>query len=132
MSFEVEGKLYKKFDTVQVKDTFKKREFVLEIESGAYTQLIKFQMTQDRCSLLDNLVEGGEVKVYFDLTGRAWTGRDGTTSYFTNLSAWKVENKTQAPPPQQQSSMPAAPSSNDDDFPSLADVPPAMNDDLPF
>ena len=49
MSFEVEGKLYKKFDTNQVTDTFRKREFILELEDGAYTQLIKFQLTQSNC-----------------------------------------------------------------------------------
>ena len=36
MAFEVEGKLHKKFDTAQVTDKFKKREFVLELEDGAY------------------------------------------------------------------------------------------------
>ena len=99
MSFEVEGKLHKVFDTVQVKDTFKKREFILEVESGAYSQLIKFQLTQDRCGVLDGHAEGSEVKVFFDLRGRAWQGRDGNTSYFTNLAAWKIESPS---PVQQQ------------------------------
>jgi single-strand DNA-binding protein len=128
MSFEVEGKLHKKFETVQVKDTFKKREFVLELESGAYTQLIKFQATQDRCNILDNYPEDSLIKVYFDLRGRAWTGRDGTTSYFTNLEAWKIENPSAAPQQQQQAAAPS--SSADSDFPSLSDAPPF--DDLPF
>ena len=127
MSFEVEGKLYKKFDTVQVKDTFKKRELVLEIEDGAYSQLIKFQLIQDRCSLLDDYVEGNDIKVFFNLNGRAWTGRDGTTSYFTNLTAWKIENP--APAQQQQQSAPSTTAAGGD-FPSLSDAPPV--DDLPF
>lgn len=124
MSFEVEGKLHKKFDTVQVKDTFKKREFILEIESGAYSQLIKFQLTQDRCGILDDYSEGNDIKVFFDLRGRAWQGRDGTTSYFTNLAAWKIEN----PAPAQQQTVP--PSAAAGDFPSMSDAPPI--DDLPF
>lgn len=132
MSFEVTGTLYKKMDTVQVKDTFRKREFVLEIENGAYTDLIKFQLIQDRCESLDGLSEGAELKVYFDLKGREWTGRDGKVSYFTNLQAWKVEANTPAP---------AAPSSGTgysggaDDFPTAADVPPmddGDDDGLPF
>ena len=49
MAFDVEGKLYKKFDTAQITDSFKKREFVVEIEDGAYPQMIKFQLTQNNC-----------------------------------------------------------------------------------
>ena len=127
MSFEIVGKLYKKFDTVQVKDTFKKREFVLEKESGAYTDLVKFQLIQDRCAVLDPFNEGDEVKVHFDLKGRAWTGRDGTTSYFTNLQAWKVENGAQ-----QQSAPTPPPAAAGGNFPTAADAPPSFNDDLPF
>lgn len=126
MSFEVEGKLYKKFDTVQVKDTFRKRDMILEIESGAYTQLIKFQLIQDRCAILDDYSEGQDIKVHFNLKGRAWTGRDGNTSYFTNLEAWRIENPSPAQP--QSSAPPAA--SGQGDFPSLSDAPPV--DDLPF
>ncbi|MGB0863468.1 MAG: DUF3127 domain-containing protein [Saprospiraceae bacterium] len=130
MSFEITGKLYKKFDTVQVSDRFKKREFVLETENGAYSELIKFQIVQDRCSVIDAFNEGQEVKVYFDLKGRAWTGRDGTTSYFTNLQSWKVEGAAQA----QAAAQTPPPASAGDDFPSAADAPPSFggNDDLPF
>lgn len=128
MSFEVEGKLYKKFDTVQVKDTFKKREFIIELEDGAYSQLIKFQLIQDRCELLEDYVEGSDIKVFFNLRGRAWTGKEGTTSYFTNLAAWKIENP--APAQQQQQQQNAPTTSAGGDFPSLADAPAV--DDLPF
>ncbi len=128
MSFEIQGTLHKKFDTQQIKDTFKKREFILEIESGAYTQVIKFQLVQDRCSEIDNMNEGDNIKVYFDLRGRAWTGRDGNTAYFTNLQAWKVESATQA----QQTQTMDVPPATTNDFPSASDAPPALNDDLPF
>jgi len=127
MSFEVEGKLHKKFDTVQVKETFKKREFILELEDGAYSQLIKFQLIQDRCGLLDDYAEGNDIKVFFNLRGRSWQGRDGNTSYFTNLAAWKIENPA---PVQQQQAAPPASTSGGGDFPSLSDAPPV--DDLPF
>ena len=65
MSFEVEGRLYKKMDVNQVTDSFRKREFVLEMEDGAYTQLIKFQLTQSNCEKLDPYNEGDQVKVTF-------------------------------------------------------------------
>lgn len=129
MSFEIQGQLHKKFDTEQVKDTFKKREFILEIESGAYSQLIKFQLVQDKCSAIEDYNEGDTIKVFFDLRGRAWTGRDGRTSYFTNLQAWKVET-VGANQPTTQPVQDAPPATND--FPSAADAPPAFNDDLPF
>ena len=49
MAFDIEGKLYKKFDVVQVKETFKKREFVLEVDDNNYPQMIKFQLVQGNC-----------------------------------------------------------------------------------
>lgn len=125
MAFEAEGKLYKKMDTQQVTDTFRKREFVVEMVDGAYTQLIKFQMTQNNCDKLEGFNEGDEVKVTFNLRGREYT-KEGRTSYFTNLDAWKIE--TQSAPVQQ-----TAPPS-DAGFPTAADAPPlpTSNDDLPF
>ena len=127
MSFEVIGKLYKKFDTVQIKETFKKREFVLEIEDGNYTDYIKFQLLQDKCSVLDPFAEGDELKVHFNLKGRPYNNRQGGVTYFTNLNAWRIESN--AP----QTSQP--PATGDDGFPSLTDIPPEDNtpqDDLPF
>ena len=35
MSYEIEGKLIEKFDTVEISETFKKREFVIETSSNA-------------------------------------------------------------------------------------------------
>lgn len=123
MSFEVEGKLIKKYDTESKTNTFQAREFVIEIISGNYPQFIKFQLTQDRCSIVDDHKEGEMVKVYFDLRGREWNGK-----YFTNLNAWRMEKvsaevNTQAPP------SPADFGS----FPSASDEPStAFDDDLPF
>lgn len=123
MAFEVEGKLYKKFDVQQVTDSFKKREFVLEIEDGAYTQLIKFQLVQGNCDKLDPYNEGDMVKATFNLRGREYT-KDGRTSYFTNLDAWRLDKAGQT----QAAATPAG------DFPSATDEPPTdnMTDDLPF
>ncbi len=85
-SFEITGKLFRKFETEQKTQSFSAREFVLEVNDSNYMQLIKFQLTQDRCGLLDPFDEGKEIKVYFDLRGREWNGK-----YFTNLNAWKLE-----------------------------------------
>ena len=125
MAYEAEGRLFKKFDTAQVTDTFKKREFVLEIEDGAYTQIIKFQLVQGNCEKLDPFNEGDQLKVTFSLRGREYT-KDGRTSYFTNLDAWRIENASPA-----EAGNTAAPEG--DSFPTLTDEPAVdANDDLPF
>ena len=122
MSFELTGKLHRIFDTEQIKETFRKREFVVEKVDGQYPEFIKFQLVQDRTSLMDQFSEGDEVTVSFDLRGREWQGK-----FFTNVQAWRVQSagggSGQAPPP-------AA-----DPFPS--EEPPqfqsgATKDDLPF
>lgn len=120
MSFEVEGKLHKKFDTEQKSGSFQTREFVLLDEKGQYLNYIKFQLVQDRVEILDNIPEGAVIKVYFDLRGREWQGK-----YFTNLQAWRIEAVGQ----ETKTKTPAG------DFPSS---PPAFTeegssyDDLPF
>ena len=87
MSFEIEGKLHKKFETESKTASFQAREFVILISEDNYPQYIKFQLTQDRCSLIDNYEEGKKVKVHFDLRGREWNEK-----YFTNLNAWRIEH----------------------------------------
>ncbi len=91
MSFDVQGRLHEIFDEVQVSDKFRKREFVLEIPDGSFTQHVKFQLTQDKCSVIDQYKIGDEVKVTFNLSGKPFT-KNGTTMYFTNLQAWRIEN----------------------------------------
>ena len=127
-AFEAEGKLYKKMDTQQVTDTFKKREFVVEMVDGAYTQLVKFQMVQNNCEKLEGFNEGDDVKVTFNLRGREWTSPQGEVKYFSTLDAWKIDAQNAAPVQQ------AMPDNAPANIPSPADAPPAAqsNDDLPF
>ena len=99
MSFEITGKLVKIFAIESKTASFQAREFVIETSTDRYPQMVKFQLTQDKCSAVDNYAEGQDVKVYFDLRGREWNGK-----YFTNLNAWKVEgagvsNDIQGVPP---------------------------------
>jgi hypothetical protein len=89
MSFEIEGKLYKIYPTEQKTATFQAREFGLEIMSGSYPQYIKFQLTQDKCAIIDGYQEGDSIKVFFDLRGREWNGK-----ILSNLNAWKVEGSS--------------------------------------
>ena len=118
MSFELTGKLHKKYDKEQKSGTFQTREFVILDESTQYAQYIKFQLVQDRCDIIDNIDEGTTVKVYFDLRGREWQGK-----YFTNLQAWRVEAAGQeARPKAAAGEFPSAPPADDG----------SSYDDLPF
>lgn len=126
MSFEILGKLIEKYNTIQVNDRFKKREFVIErTESNGgmeFTDHIKFQLTQDRCNLVENIGLNDEIKVNFNIRGNKWE-KDGKVNYFTNLDAWRIEK--------------VANTASDQNFPpppSLDDLPPANDepDDLPF
>lgn len=100
-SLETQGKLHRKGDTQQVTETFKKRELVLEIEDGQYTQYVPFELFQDKCSALDPINVGDEIKVHFNLRGREWNGR-----FFVNLNAWRIERvesgDTQAEKPKEE------------------------------
>ncbi|MCK5136381.1 MAG: DUF3127 domain-containing protein [Bacteroidales bacterium] len=137
MSFEINGRLAEKFETQKVSERFQKREFILEIKSSGTTgyefvDLIKFQTTQDKCSLLDQYNVDDMVKVAFNLRGRKWE-KDGQVSYFTNLEAWRIEktqNETSEPAieipvqenlPDQNAPFPSQPPENDSGI-----------DDLPF
>ena len=88
MAFETEGILHKIFDTENKTASFQAREFVIK-HDGNYPQFIKFQLTQDRCDMINNFNEGDMIKVHFDLRGREWNEK-----YFTNLNAWRIEAST--------------------------------------
>ena len=125
MSYELAGKLIEKFDVIQVSDSFRKREFVVEKTENQggmeFTDHIKFQLTQDRCSLLDNLNLQDEIRVNFNIRGRRWV-KDEKVSYFTNLEAWRLEKIAESP-----EEPPPPP------FPADEDAPPSAEfDDLPF
>ena len=53
MSLQVKGKLKVKGSEQAISDRFRKREFVLTDDSSQYPQHISFQLTQDKCALLD-------------------------------------------------------------------------------
>ncbi len=124
MSFEIVGNLIVKEDVVEINASFKKREFVIEVineRNTDWNDFIKFQVTQDRCSLVDPLQVGDKIKVTFDVRGRKWE-KDGKVNYFSNLEAWRIEKEEAALAPDAP-----LPSYNE------ADIPPAGPDeDLPF
>lgn len=125
MAFEITGKLIEKYETQNVSEKFKKREFVIEFRDNpnlSFSEMLKFQLTQDRCSLIDAFSIGQDLKVSFNLRGRKWE-KDGNTSYFTNLEAWKVEGGAES------AGTPNAGLPQSDNIPSL---PEDGTNDLPF
>ena len=91
---EVSGTIKAIFDTQRVSDKFQKREFVLTTEASTpYPQHVQFQVTQDKCGLLDNFSEGQEVKIQFNLRGREYNGKKGA-QYFNSLDCWRIEDNT--------------------------------------
>lgn len=138
MSYELSGTLVKKYDTQEISNKFRKRDFVLEKKETnngfEFTDYIKFQLTQDKCSVLDPFQEGDIVNVSFNLRGRKWE-KNGEITYFTNLEAWKIEKVSSS----QFENQPEP----DQSFPGLDDAPlpdenntsqgqQDIDDDLPF
>jgi len=139
MSLEVTGKLAVKYDTQQVKESFKKREFVLEISEeingNVYTNFAKLQLVQAKCDILDRFNVGDQIKVSFNLKGNKWE-KDGKVNYITNLDAWRIESAAAGAP----NTAPSAPAYN---AATAGNTAPANNgnfynpapdsaDDLPF
>lgn len=126
---EVTGQLKLKYDTQKVSDKFQKRDFVLATDlSTPYPQYVSFQVTQDKCSMLDSFNQGDEIKVQFNLRGREWNGPQGI-KYFNTLEAWRIEKVSAG-----QSS---APSQNNSGMQENTSAPVfnssvSDNDDLPF
>lgn len=88
---DITGILKVKSEAQQVSEKFKKREFVLTDNSSQYPQHVSFQLTQDKCNLIDSYNIGAEIKVHFNLRGREWTSPQGEIKYFNTLEAWRIE-----------------------------------------
>ncbi len=146
MNLEVTGKLIAKYETQQVSEKFKKREFVLEladdINGNTYTNFAKMQLVQAKCDIIDRFNEGDQVKVSFNIKGNRWE-RDGKVNYITNLDAWRIEaasagaSGNEGGGYNQQQNSGGAPAYNTADSNSNGGAPfynpsPESADDLPF
>ena len=96
--FKLTGALKVINATNQVSEKFSKREFVITDGSSMYPQDIMFQLTQDKCNLLDGLTVGQSVEVSFNLRGREWINPEGEARYFNSLEAWRITPQSAATP----------------------------------
>jgi len=120
----INGKIIEIFDTQKVTETFQKREFVVEFsENPSYPEYIKFELIQDRCTLLDPFKPGDVISVDFNLKGRKWQDKTGVVKYFNSLQAWRLEEQ-KASAPQDKASGPI----EEPEWLSKED----QEDDLPF
>lgn len=128
--FKLQGVIKIVNPTVQISEKFSKREFVLTDNSSMYPQDILFQLTQDKCSLLEGFQPNDVVEVSFNLRGREWTNPQGEVKYFNSLDAWRLDRVNAG------GGMPAGgPSDMNMDSAASPNMETAVNkedDDLPF
>ena len=90
MSLSVKGKLSRKLSvesgTSKAGKEWKKQSFL--IDTGAqYNPEVCFQLFgEDKIQLIENLNEGEEIDVSFNLSSREWNGK-----WFTSADAWRIE-----------------------------------------
>jgi hypothetical protein len=92
MGIEVKGTIHAVFETKQVSERFSRREFVVEIiDNPKYPNLVQFQLTGDRCTQLDGVRIGDQVRLEYSLRGREWRSPSGDVKYFNSLDVWKLD-----------------------------------------
>ena len=94
--FKIQGKLKVLNATQVVSEKFSKRDFVIETHDQ-YPQVVSFQITQDKCALLDAFAVGQECDVSFNLRGREWTSPGGEVKYFNTLECWRIDKVGSVP-----------------------------------
>lgn len=131
----ISGILFKVYATEVKSEKFSKREFVVKIDKDVngtiYSEYAKFQVMNTKCDSLNDLVEGSEVEVKFNLSGKPWTNKEGVEQYFTNLNAWSVKvigQVAQSTKPNPHA-LPPLPEKKKDTKPQIQD---GGADDLPF
>ena len=84
------GNLKVKKDTQVVSESFSKREFVLTVVDGAFSNDILIQLTKDKVTLINDINIGDMLEVEVNLSGKCWVNPQGEEKYFNSLSAWKI------------------------------------------
>jgi hypothetical protein len=88
---KIKGILKKKFEEKTISEKFKKRDFLLTDNSLKYPQDILFQLVNDKCLLLNDLNEGEEIEIDFQINGKAWTSPSGEVKHFNTLVCFAVK-----------------------------------------
>jgi hypothetical protein len=63
-----------------------KRELVITVPDGNYSNDMCLQMMKDKVTLVSNFQVGQKVNIHFNIKSNEYNGK-----YFTNLTLWKIE-----------------------------------------
>ena len=112
MNYEMAGAVKLLQEPQTFSSGFTKRDIVLSVQDGQYTQDICIEFVQDKVALLDTITVGQIITISFNIKGREYNGR-----YFNNLQGWRIETDKSAQPKVEnvkQESIPAPPAGLDD------------------
>ena len=84
MNYNIKGTLEAIFEVQIFQSGFQKREFLVKTDEQ-FPQIIKLELTKDKCSILDAFKKGQQVSVDFNLRGSEFNGK-----HYINLTAWRV------------------------------------------
>jgi hypothetical protein len=90
---ELNGSVEHIGDIQQVSEKFSKREFVLRIDTGKYTEFIRCEAINQTCDMLEGYKQDDEVTVVVYLTGRKYTKPTGEVAYFTSVKLSAITTK---------------------------------------
>jgi len=138
-SYQLSGKVDVVWETKKVSEKFRKREFVVIVNSstvsGTFVDYIKLQLVQDKCELLDGVYPGDMVVVRWALAGRRW-GKKPEEKYFTNVECLEITVVTRGDGVGASDSiedeLPLEPEDTIFDVPKTESIPDEGVDDLPF
>ena len=97
---------------------FQKREYVITTDEQ-YPQMIMIELTQDKCSLIDQFKVGDAITTSINLRGREWINPQGEAKYFNSIQGWRIEAATGEATAStfETTSAPASSSNEPDDLP---------------
>jgi len=117
MNYEMAGVVKLLQEPQTFSSGFTKREIVLSVQDGQYTQDVCVEFVQDKVALLETIKAGQIITISFNIKGREYNGR-----YFNNLQGWRIETEKSAQSTVEnvkQESLPVVPLGLDD----FQDVP---------
>ena len=92
---ELVGTIVRMEETVEITPTFSKREIVLEVVDGDYSQNILVQFTGSRIDKLDGFDLQDDVKIQINIRGRLVVVKSGKNEgkemCFNSIEGWKIE-----------------------------------------
>ena len=116
LSFDLTGRIIAIDPVKTFPSGFYKRELVLDVADGQYSQSIKIEFLKERADLLENFRAGQKVTIGVNLRGNEHEQR-----YFNAIIGWRIQHAAGEPPaqpaPPAQQSHPVSRSQDDSDIP---------------